>query len=44
MRDAVQEALHRIRMGNVAGFDSNETGSFRFDVDHDAQDRPSVEK
>lgn len=36
VRDAVEEALTRINLGNITGFDSNEDGSFSFDVEHDA--------
>lgn len=36
VRDAVEEALKRIDTGNNTGFDRNETGSFSFDVEHDA--------
>lgn len=36
VRDAVEEALKRINLGNTTGFDRNETGSFSFDVEHDA--------
>lgn len=36
VRDAVEEALARINLGNTTGFDRNDTGSFSFDVEHDA--------
>lgn len=36
VRDAVEEALARIDLGNTSGFDRNETGSFDFEADHDA--------
>lgn len=33
---AVEEALNRISLGNTTGFDRSESGSFSFDMDHDA--------
>lgn len=36
VRAAVEEALERINLGNTTGFDRNDSGSFSFDVDHDA--------
>lgn len=37
VRDAVEEALERIYTHDMtSGFDRNETGSFNFDVEHDA--------
>jgi hypothetical protein len=44
VRDAVEEALDRISLGNTTGFDRSESGSFSFDVDHDAHhSRPEGE-
>jgi hypothetical protein len=36
VRDAVEEALSRINLGNTSGFDRNGSGGFSFDVEHDA--------
>ncbi|MFE0472641.1 hypothetical protein ACFW2V_13600 [Streptomyces sp. NPDC058947] len=36
VRDAIEEALERINLGNTTGFDNNDSSSFRFDVEHDA--------
>ena len=36
VREAIEEALTRINLGNTTGFDHNEDGSLNFDVDHDA--------
>lgn len=40
IRDAFEEALERIRVGHNTGFDRNESGSFHFDVDHEAPEDP----
>lgn len=36
VRDAIEDALALINLGNITGFDRNETGGFSFDVKHDA--------
>lgn len=36
VQEAIEEALNRINLGNTTGFDRNESGSFSFDVAHDA--------
>lgn len=36
VREAVEEALARINLGNTSGHDRNESGSFSFEVNHEA--------
>lgn len=42
LEQALEEALKRIRAGNTSGFDSNDDGDFRFDVD--GEEEPEAEE
>lgn len=43
LEQAVEEALSRIRAGNLSGLDSNDTGSFTFAITDDYGDHEIVE-